>query len=186
MHLYELFMIAVSLSMDAFAVSICKGLSAGRPRPEHYLSCGGWFGSFQALMPLLGWLMGMRFQRFIISVDHWVAFILLGMIGLNMIKEARSGGAEELGTSFSPRSMLPLAVATSVDALAVGITFAFLQVEILPAVLLIGATTFTLSAAGVRVGSVFGGRFKSKAELLGGLILMGIGTKILLEHTLLA
>ena len=119
-------------------------------------------------------------------MDHWVAFILLGMIGLNMIKEARSGGAEELGTSFSPRSMLPLAVATSVDALAVGITFAFLQVEILPAVLLIGATTFTLSAAGVRVGSVFGGRFKSKAELLGGLILMGIGTKILLEHTLLA
>ena len=184
MSILELFVIAVGLSMDAFAVSICKGLSAGRPRPAHYLSCGGWFGGFQALMPLIGWLLGVRFQGMIVSIDHWIAFALLSMIGATLVRGA--GGGEELSCSFAPGAMLPLAVATSVDALAVGITFAFLQVEILPAVLLIGATTFTLSAAGVRVGLGFGGRFKSKAELLGGLILMGIGTKILLEHTLLA
>jgi len=184
MELYELFIIAVSLSMDAFAVSICKGLSTGRPRVSHCLICGGWFGAFQALMPLAGWLLGVRFQGMIVSVDHWVAFFLLGIIGFNMVRESRSGAEEELDSSFSPKSMLPLAVATSIDALAVGVTFAFLQVDILPAVLFIGATTFVLSAAGVKVGALFGSRFKNRAELAGGLILMGMGVKILLEHTL--
>lgn len=186
MRLYELFIIAVSLSMDAFAVSVCKGLSVQRPRLSHCLTCGGWFGAFQAAMPLIGWLLGVRFQGLIVSVDHWIAFVLLGLIGFNMVRESRGGEAEELDGSFSPRTMLPLAVATSIDALAVGVTFAFLQVDILPAVLLIGATTFLLSAAGVKVGSAFGVRFKSRAELAGGLILMGMGVKILLEHTLLA
>lgn len=186
MRLYELFIIAVSLSMDAFAVSICKGLSTGRPRLGHCLTCGGWFGGFQALMPLIGWLLGVRFQEMIVSVDHWVAFVLLGLIGFNMVRESRGGEAEELDSSFAPRAMLPLAVATSIDALAVGVTFAFLQVDIVPAVAFIGVTTFILSAAGVKVGSVFGSRFKSKAELAGGLILMGMGVKILVEHTVLS
>ena len=184
MRLYELFIIAVSLSMDAFAVSICKGLSTGRPRLGHCLCCGGWFGGFQALMPLLGWLLGARFQGMIVSVDHWIAFGLLGLTGFNMVRESRAGEAEELNGSFSPRAMLPLAVATSIDALAVGVTFAFLQVDIVPAVLFIGATTLVLSAIGVKVGSIFGDRLKSKAELAGGLILIGMGSKILLEHTL--
>ena len=187
MRLYELFIIAVSLSMDAFAVSICKGLSTGRPRLRHCLACGGWFGGFQALMPFLGWLLGVRFQGMIVSVDHWIAFVLLGLIGFNMVRESRGGEAEELDASFSVRAMLPLAVATSIDALAVGVTFAFLQVDnILSAVAFIGVTTFVLSAAGVRVGAVFGVRFKSRAELAGGLILMGMGIKILAEHTLLS
>ena len=184
MRLYELLIIAVSLSMDAFAVSICKGLSTGRPRLGHCLCCGGWFGGFQALMPLLGWLLGARFQGMIVSVDHWIAFGLLGLTGFNMVRESRAGEAEELNGSFSPRAMLPLAVATSIDALAVGVTFAFLQVDIVPAVLFIGATTLVLSAIGVKVGSIFGDRLKSKAELAGGLILIGMGIKILLEHTL--
>ena len=187
MRLYELFIIAVSLSMDAFAVSVCKGLSAGRPRLSHCLTCGGWFGAFQALMPLIGWLLGVRFQGMIVSVDHWIAFVLLSLIGFNMVRESRGGAAEELDCSFSPRAMLPLAVATSIDALAVGVTFAFLQVDnIFLAVAFIGATTFVLSAAGVKVGAAFGVRFKSRAELAGGLILMGMGVKILVEHTLLA
>ena len=184
MRLYELFIIAVSLSMDAFAVSICKGLSTGRPRLGHCLTCGGWFGGFQALMPLLGWLLGVRFQGMIVTVDHWIAFFLLGLIGFNMVRESRAGEAEELDCSFGPAAMLPLAVATSIDALAVGVTFAFLQVEIGPAVAFIGVTTFALSAVGVKVGSVFGVRYKSRAELVGGLVLMGMGLKILLEHTL--
>lgn len=182
MRLYELFIIAVSLSMDAFAVSICKGLSTGRPRLSHCLACGGWFGGFQALMPLAGWLLGVRFQEMIVSVDHWIAFGLLSLIGANMVRESRGGEAEELDRSFGPRAMLPLAVATSIDALAVGVTFAFLQVDILPAVLFIGVTTFLLSAAGVKVGAAFGVRFKSRAELAGGLILIGMGVKILIEH----
>lgn len=187
MRLSELFLIAVSLSMDAFAVSVCKGLSVGRPQLRHCLSCGIWFGLFQALMPLLGWLLGVRFQGMIVSVDHWVAFVLLGVIGSNMVRESRGGEADELDASFSPGAMLPLAVATSIDALAVGVTFAFLQVDnIAAAVAFIGVTTFALSAAGVKVGAVFGSRFKSRAELAGGLVLMGMGVKILVEHTLLA
>ena len=186
MQLYELFIIAVSLSMDAFAVSVCKGLSAGRPRLGHCLTCGAWFGVFQGLMPLAGWLLGVRFQELIVSVDHWIAFALLGLIGFNMVRVSRGGEAEELDCSFSPRAMLPLAVATSIDALAVGVTFAFLKVDIVPAVLFIGVTTFVLSAVGTKIGAAFGVRFKSRADLAGGLVLMGMGVKILVEHTLLA
>ena len=183
MELIELFLVALSLSMDAFAVSLCKGLSVGRPTPGQCLTCGAWFGGFQALMPLIGFLLGVRFQGVISSVDHWVAFVLLGLIGANMVREALGGGEEHVDSSFGPRAMLPLAVATSIDALAVGVTFAFLRVEIAPAVALIGVTTLVLSAIGVKVGSVFGDRFQSKAELAGGVILILMGTKILLEHT---
>ena len=183
MELIELFLVALSLSMDAFAVSLCKGLSVGRPTPGQCLTCGAWFGGFQALMPLIGFLLGVRFQGVISSVDHWVAFVLLGLIGANMVREALGGDEEHVDSSFGPRAMLPLAVATSIDALAVGVTFAFLRVEIAPAVALIGVTTLVLSTIGVKVGSVFGDRFQSKAELAGGVILILMGTKILLEHT---
>ena len=187
MNILELLLIAAGLSMDAFAVSVCKGLSVQRLKPRHYLLTGAWFGGFQALMPLLGWLLGARFQGMIVSVDHWIAFGLLGLTGFNMVRESRAGEAEELNGSFSPRAMLPLAVATSIDALAVGVTFAFLQVDnILSAVAFIGVTTFVLSAVGVKAGSVFGARYRSRAELAGGLVLIGMGIKILLEHTLFA
>ena len=182
MNIWELFLIAVGLSMDAFAVSVCKGLSAGRVRPGHALTAGVWFGGFQALMPFLGWLLGSRFQGLISSVDHWIAFLLLGLIGVNMVRESRSQEEDEVGASFAPRAMLPLAVATSIDALTVGITFAFLRVDILWAVTLIGVTTFVLSAIGVQAGGVVGARGKSRAELAGGLVLILMGLKILLEH----
>ena len=182
MSLWELFVIAVGLSMDACAVSICKGLSVGKVRPGHALTCGGYFGLFQGMMPLLGWLLGVRFQSIIVSIDHWIAFALLGLIGLNMIRESREDEEECLDCSFGFRAMLPLAIATSIDALAVGVTFAFLQVDIRPAVLFIGVTTFVLSGVGARVGAVFGARFRSKAELAGGVILILMGVKILLEH----
>ena len=181
MGLWELFLVAVGLSLDAFAVSVCKGLSVPAVRLRHSLICGAYFGLFQALMPLLGWLLGVQFQGMITSVDHWIAFALLAVIGVNMIRESREEG-EDVDCSFTPRAMLPLAVATSIDALAVGVTFAFLKVLILPAVTFIGLTTFFLSAAGVRVGAVFGARFRSGAELAGGVILVLMGTKILLEH----
>jgi putative Mn2+ efflux pump MntP len=182
MSWWELFVIAVGLSMDAFAVSICKGLSVGRLHAKHCLICGGYFGGFQMLMPLLGWLLGVRFQSMITGVDHWIAFVLLGLIGFNMLRESRED-AESLDDSFTPKVMLPLAVATSIDALAVGVTFAFLQVDILPAVCFIGLTTFLLSVAGTKIGSVFGTRYRAKAELVGGVILILMGLKILLEHT---
>ena len=182
MQLWELFIIDVRLSMDAFAVSICKGLSAGRVSPRHALTCGLWFGGFQALMPLLGWLLGTRFQGLITSVDHWIAFVLLALIGGSMVRESRSREEEEVDASFTPRAMLPLAVATSIDALAVGVTFAFLRVDIGPAVGFIGLTTLVLSAVGVWAGGVFGRRWKSRAELCGGVVLILMGCKILLEH----
>lgn len=181
MSLWELFVIAVGLSMDAFAVSVCKGLSVGKARAGHCLTAGVYFGGFQMLMPLIGYLMGVRFQALIASVDHWIAFVLLSVIGVNMIREAR-GEEENLDGSFGFRAMLPLAVATSIDALAVGVTFAFLQVRILPAVSFIGLTTFVLSAIGVWIGARFGGRFQSKAEIAGGTILIVMGIKILLDH----
>lgn len=181
MSLWELFIIAVGLSMDAAAVSVCKGLSVPKLKPVHSLTCGLYFGAFQGLMPLLGWLLGVQFQSMITSIDHWIAFVLLGLIGFNMIRESREEG-ERMDSSFSPRAMLPLAVATSIDALAVGVTFAFLQVDIVPAVLFIGVITFFLSGVGVQVGGAFGARFQSKAELAGGVILILMGTKILLEH----
>ncbi len=181
MHFAELFLIGVGLSMDAFAVSICKGLSVQRLKLKHALLAGLYFGGFQALMPLIGWLLGYRFEGMIRSVDHWVAFVLLGVIGANMIKES-FGDTEKLSDDFGFRTMLLLAVATSIDALAVGVTFAFLEVKILPAAALIGVTTFVLSALGIWIGHIFGVRFKAKAERLGGVILILIGTKILLEH----
>ena len=182
MQLWELFLIAVGLSMDAFAVSICKGLSAGRVSPRHALTCGFWFGGFQALMPYLGWRLGTRFQALITSVDHWVAFVLLCLIGGNMVREALSREEEAVDASFTPRAMFPLAVATSIDALAVGVTFAFLNVDILPAVTVIGCTTFVISLAGVVIGTFFGARLQRWAEIAGGVILILLGGKILLEH----
>ena len=181
MSIVELFVIAVGLSMDAFAVSVCKGLSTQRLRAQHCVICGLYFGGFQGLMPLVGWLLGVRFQNAITSVDHWIAFVLLTAIGVNMIRESH-GDAEHLDDSFQPGAMLPLALATSIDALAVGVTFAFLKVPVLPAVTFIGITTFLLSAAGVRIGAAFGARFRTGAELAGGLILILMGLKILLEH----
>ena len=182
MGMTELVVLAVGLAMDAFAVSVCKGLSAGRVTLGHALTAGLWFGGFQALMPFLGWLLGVQFQSFITSIDHWIAFVLLGLIGINMIRESRSTEEEEMETSFGAKAMFPLAVATSIDALTVGITFAFLRVNIWLAVSIIGVCTFVISAAGVKIGNVFGARFKSKAELLGGVVLVLIGAKILLEH----
>lgn len=182
MSLAELFVIAVGLSMDAFAVSVCKGLSVPKMKMSHALTCGVYFGGFQGLMPLIGYLLGSQFEEAIVSIDHWVAFVLLGLIGFNMIKESREEGCEEMDGSFGVKAMIPLAVATSIDALAIGVTFAFLRVNIFWAVLFIGVITFTLSSIGVKVGNVFGVKFKSKAEFAGGLILILMGTKILLEH----
>ena len=182
MELWELFVIAVGLSMDAFAVSICKGLAAKNVRREQPVIAGLYFGGFQALMPLAGYLLGSRFQSMIQRVDHWIAFVLLALIGANMVRESR-GEAEHLDDSFTPGTMFPLAVATSIDALAVGVTFAFLNVRIIPAAALIGVTTFALSAIGMRLGNVFGARYQARAELAGGIVLILMGVKILLEHT---
>ena len=156
----ELFLLGVGLSMDAFAVSVCKGLGMRKLNKKQAVIIGLYFGGFQALMPLIGWLLGSQFQKYITSIDHWIAFILLAVIGINMIRESR-GAAEKLTDSFTFRSMLPLAIATSIDALAVGVTFAFLNVAIIPAILIIGITTFVLSAIGVRIGSVFGSKYRS-------------------------
>ena len=177
----ELLLIAVGLSMDAFAVSICKGLGTRKIRLRHALLAGLYFGGFQFLMPVLGYLLGVRFQSLIESVDHWIAFVLLSGIGLGMIREARQKD-EELSDDYGLKTMLLLAVATSIDALAVGVTFAFLQVRLLPAASLIGVTTFLLSGAGIYIGAAFGSRFKAPAEIAGGVILILIGLKILLEH----
>jgi putative Mn2+ efflux pump MntP len=181
MSIWELFVIAVGLSMDAFAVSICKGLSVQKLRFKHAIIVGLYFGGFQFGMPLIGYLLGIQFEHLITSVDHWIAFILLGLIGANMIRES-FGKPEELNDKFNVKTMVPLAVATSIDALAVGVTFACLNVSILPAAGFIGVTTFVLSALGIKIGNVFGVRFKSKAEFVGGAVLVLMGTKILLEH----
>ena len=183
MDILELLLIAAGLSMDAFAVSICKGLSVQRLKPRHYLLTGAWFGGFQALMPSIGFLLGSAFDHYINAFDHWIAFVLLAFIGGNMVKESLSGDEECHDDSFSLRTMFLLAVATSIDALAVGVTFALLpDVHILSAVSLIGAATFLLSALGLKVGNVFGLRYKARAELAGGVILILMGLKILLEH----
>jgi len=180
--LLELFLIAVGLSMDAFAVAICKGLSLARLQFKHALLVGLYFGFAQGLMPAIGYLLGSAFSSLVVQIDHWIAFVLLGIIGFNMIRESLSSQEEECNPSLSFRDMLPLAIATSIDALTVGISFAFLNVPIVPAVSFIGIITFILSSFGVWLGHVFGSRFKSKAEFLGGLVLILLGTKILLEH----
>lgn len=183
MGLIELFLIAVGLSMDAFAVSVCKGLSTGELKFKHYLIIGAWFGGFQALMPTVGYLLGSTFEAYITRFDHWIAFFLLVLIGANMVKEGLSKESEKSNDSFTFKTMLLLAVATSIDALAVGITFALLpDVNIAAAVSFIGVTTFIISAVGLKVGNVFGIKYKSKAEITGGVILILIGVKILLEH----
>lgn len=186
MSFLELLLIGVGLSMDAFAVAICQGLCMPRLNWRHASVIALFFGGFQALMPALGWLLGSRFAERIRTVDHWVAFVLLGLIGLNMIREALGPEEEETACAVTVkldlRRLLVLAVATSIDALAVGVTFAFLEVSILPAVSTIGLTTFCLSLAGVAVGNFFGARYKRRAELSGGVILILLGVKILLEH----
>ncbi len=182
MGFLDLFITAIALSMDAFAVSVCKGLSVQKMSPKHALSAGLYFGGFQALMPLLGCFLGISFSSVVESFDHWISFVLLGIIGANMIKESFSKEEDDCNCSFGVKAMIPLAIATSIDALAVGVTFAFLKVDILPAVLLIGITTFVLSGFGVYLGNKFGSRYNSKAELAGGVVLILIGTKILLEH----
>lgn len=181
----ELFLIGIGLSMDAFAVSICKGLKMQRVHKGHCLVIALFFGGFQALMPLAGWLLGRQFEQYITAIDHWIAFGLLAFLGGKMIREALqkkeeedSGGEEHLDL----KELFLLAVATSIDALAVGITFAFLQVSILPAITIIGCTTFVLSIAAVYIGNIFGAKYKNKAELAGGAILVLLGLKILLEH----
>ena len=182
MELWELLLIGVGLSMDAFAVSICKGLTARQATLGRCLTAGAYFGGFQALMPVAGYLLGAQFKDAITAVDHWIAFGLLAVIGGNMIREALSGGEEEADPSLGAKAMLVLALATSIDALAVGVGFAFLNVNIAAAAGFIGAVTFTLSAAGVKAGAVFGARYKSRAEITGGVILILLGGKILLEH----
>lgn len=180
MSILDLFILAVGLSMDAFAVSLCKGLSLGKIKPKHMCIAGAWFGGFQALMPLIGYFLGSFFAEMIEKYDHWVAFVLLAIIGGNMIKESFDKD-EKVDSSMDVKSMLLLAIATSIDALAVGVTFAFLQVQIVPAVSFIGVITFIFSAVGVKIGSLFGTKYKSKAELFGGIVLVLIGIKILLE-----
>lgn len=183
MSILEILLLGIGLSMDAFAVSICKGLSTKKLQFKHYLIIGAWFGGFQALMPTIGYFLGSTFEQYITAFDHWVAFVLLAAIGANMIKESFSGEEAETSASFAFKTMLLMALATSIDALAVGITFALLpDVNVPLAVCLIGITTFLCSAAGLRVGNLFGLRYKAKAELAGGIILILIGLKILLEH----
>ena len=201
MRIIELFLVAVGLSMDAFAVAICKGLSMEKASVKNMLIVGFYFGVFQMSMPLLGYVLGAQFAGYIEAYDHWIAFVLLAIIGIQMLRESMSGdndcteaggvieaggcvecGPAQSGISLAPAEMLPLAVATSIDALAVGVSFAFLGVDILPAVSFIGIVTFALSAVGVQVGNLFGARYKSRAEMAGGIILILIGLKILLEH----
>ena len=182
MSIWELLILAVGLAMDAFAVAVCKGLSIRTLKVRQALMVGLWFGLFQALMPALGWLLGSAFSELVQSVDHWIAFLLLAIIGGNMIREALGGDEEDMDPSLSFGVMFLLAVATSIDALAVGITFALLPVNILAAVALIGVITFAISCAGVKIGNVFGAKYKAKAEFFGGAVLILIGLKILLEH----
>ena len=184
MGFFELFLIGIGLSMDAFAVAVCKGLGMERINKRDALLLALFFGGFQALMPLTGYLLGSRFASYIERWDHWIAFVLLAFIGGNMIRESREQEEEEAKHcgSIRYRELFTLAVATSIDALAVGVSFAFLGVRIVPAVTLIGCTTFVLTLVGVWVGNLFGSRYKSRAELTGGIILILIGVKILLEH----
>lgn len=182
MGIIELVLIAVGLAMDAFAVSICKGLSMKKMDLKKASIIGAYFGIFQGGMPLIGYLLGVGFQEKIQAVDHWIAFALLAFIGGNMIKEALSKDEEDCNDSVDFKTMIVLAIATSIDALAVGVTFAFLKVNIILAVLLIGIITFIISMVGVKIGNVFGDKYEKKAEFAGGLILILLGLKILLEH----
>ena len=180
MNIIDILFIGLGLSMDAFAVSVCKGLAMKKMDIKKALVCSLYFGIFQALMPLVGYLLGNGFKNVVSSIDHWIAFVLLGIIGINMIKEAKS--CEVVNDAMDVKTMLTLAIATSIDALAIGVTFAFLKVSIIPAVSIIGATTFVCCFIGVKLGSIFGEKLKTKAEIVGGAMLMLMGTKILIEH----
>lgn len=183
MDIFEILLLAIGLSMDAFAVSVCKGLAMKKCTLKKASICGLWFGGFQALMPAIGFFLGYSFREYISAIDHWIAFILLSIIGINMIREAFCDDSDNDDDSLDIKTMFIMAVATSIDALAVGITFAFLKnTPIVVAIILIGAITFILSATGVKIGNIFGERYKSKAEFLGGAILIVLGIKILLEH----
>lgn len=185
MGFLELVVLAVGLSMDAFAVSICKGLSMKKASWKGMLVCGVWFGGFQALMPLIGFFLGSLFASTIVAVDHWIAFGLLALLGINMIREAFKSeeNEEECDADLSVKTMFTMAVATSIDALAVGISLAMAGgVNIWSAISLIGVTTFVLSGVGVKIGSIFGDKFEKKAQVMGGIILIALGTKILIEH----
>lgn len=182
-----LFLMGVGLSMDAFAVSVCKGLAMRKVNKKQAIVIGLFFGGFQALMPLLGWSLGIQFEQYITSIDHWIAFILLGFIGGKMIVEAvkpddESVEVKEMDPPLNIKEMFVLAIATSIDALAVGITFAFLDYPIVESIIIIGITTFVISTIGVYIGNFFGSKYKQKAELAGGIILVLLGVKILLEH----
>ena len=182
MGFIELLLISVGLAMDAFAVSVGKGMTLKSVRPRHALTAGLWFGVFQGLMPLIGYFVGQSFAEYVVSVDHWIAFGLLTLIGVNMIREAMSGEEEEVDGSFGVRTMLVMAIATSIDALAVGISMAFLNVDIWFSAAVICVVTLLISAAGVYLGSAFGTRLGSKAGIVGGVILIAIGIKIVVEH----
>ena len=184
MGFFELLVLAIGLSMDAFAVSVCKGLEMKKASLKGMALCGTWFGGFQALMPLIGFLLGSLFADAIVAIDHWIAFGLLAIIGINMLKEAFSTACEcDRNADLSFKTMLTMAVATSIDALAVGISLAMAgDVNIWMAIALIGVTTFLLSGVGVKVGSIFGNKFEKKAQIAGGVILIVLGIKILLEH----
>ena len=182
MNFIEIFLIGISLAVDAFAVSICKGLSMKKYEVKKGLIIGIYFGIFQGIMPIIGYLLGTTFENLITSIDHWIAFVLLLTIGANMIREALSSDEETNNDKVDIRTMIPLAVATSIDALAIGITFAFFKVNILTATIIITITTFILSIIGTKIGNKFGIKYKNKAEFIGGLILIIMGIKILLEH----
>ena len=181
MSFSEILILSVALSMDAFAVALCKGLATPRVTVKHMAICGGWFGAFQALMPLIGYFLGVAFRDYIVAIDHWIAFGLLAFIGVNMIKEAFSA-CEESNASFAVGTMFTMAVATSIDALAAGISLAMDDADIWVAIALIGSITFILSAVGVKIGNAFGSKYHAAAELVGGVALVLMGTKILLEH----
>ena len=180
MNIIDILFIGLGLSMDAFAVSVCKGLAMKKMDVKKALVCSLYFGVFQALMPLIGFLLGSGFKNVVSSIDHWIAFVLLGIIGINMIKEAKS--CETVNDAMDVKTMLTLAVATSIDALAIGVTFAFLKVSIIPAITIIGVTTFVGCFVGVKLGSIFGEKLKTKAEIVGGTVLILMGAKILIEH----
>lgn len=186
MQIFEVAFIGIGLAMDAFAVSICKGLQMRKINYRFTAIIAGFFGAFQAIMPLIGWFLGKQFQRYIVSVDHWIIFVLLGMIGINMIRESREREEEIVCANefekLDYRELVLLAIATSIDALAVGVTFAFLKVNIVSSVLLIGIITFIITFGGIAIGNIFGMKYKSKAELFGGVVLVLMGVKILLEH----
>ena len=180
MNIFDILFIGAGLSMDAFAVSVCKGLATKKMDIRKALICGLYFGVFQALMPLIGYMLGSNFQNVVSSIDHWIAFVLLGIIGINMIKEAKV--CEAVNNSMDVKTMVTLAIATSIDALAIGVTFAFLKVKIVSAISIIGAITFVCCVTGFKLGSIFGEKLKAKAEIIGGTVLILIGTKILIEH----